>query len=466
MPIPKLVRPVYAESFRCTGTACEENCCKGWSVPVDKAAYDKLHNLPQSPLRTLIHASILLAPKDARPDEGFGKNGFAKLAMNEAGQCPLLSADRLCRVHAECGEEFLAHTCATYPRVVHSLGGYQEKSLTFSCPEAARLVLLDPNLSPPTARHAALLEGSQASADKPWLPPGFWLIRDAAVELVRNRAYPLWQRVFLLGVFCQRLDAIARGQLHRSVAQFLRDFDATVARGTLQKMMESQPVDDSAQLDVVLRLAGLMLNRSIVTPRFGECIHAFTTGIGNGPGATLESLTEQYNQVHGRYFAPFFARHPYILENYLINTMLRCQFPFGPEGMKEGAVPSFTQEYAQLTAQFALMKGLLIGVAGFHRERFAVEHVLHTAQAAAKHFEHHPEFLSLASQLLTERGMDGTRGMSILLRNAEPIAQRPATREKYVPAPSAGVGRTVLPAASLKDQGTRRQGPAERPTGA
>jgi lysine-N-methylase len=51
------------------------------------------------------------------------------------------------------------------------------------------------------------------------------------------------------------------------------------------------------------------------------------------------------------------------------------------------------RECAQLTAQFALIKGLLIGVAGFHGEAFSAAHVVHAVQAASKHFEHHPEFL-------------------------------------------------------------------------
>jgi lysine-N-methylase len=468
MPITRLIRPAYAENFRCIGSNCEETCCKGWSVPVDKAAHEKFQGLPESPLRALIHASVLLAPKDAKPEDGFGKTGFAKLVMNASNECPLLSPERLCRVHGECGEEFLPHTCATYPRIVHSLGGYQEKALAFSCPEAARVVLLDPNLSVPTARHAAAAaaDSIDSGEGRPWLPPYFWPIRDAAIELVRNRAYPLWQRLFLLGIFSQRLDAIAAGQLDRSVPQFLRDFDATVSRGSLQRMMEAQPIDHAAQLDVVLRLAGLMLQRSNVTARFGECIHAFTTGIGNGPGATFEKLTAEYTHVHDRYFAPFFARHAHILENYLINTILRCQFPFGTEGMKEGAVPTMTREFAQLTAQFALTKGLLIGVAGFHRESFSVDHVVHTAQAASKHFEHHPEFLKLAFELLAESKMDGARGTAILLRNAEPLAQKQASREKYAQEPYAGIGRAVFPATSSKGQAIRRSGPAPRPTGA
>jgi lysine-N-methylase len=202
--------------------------------------------------------------------------------------------------------------------------------------------------------------------------------------------------------------------------------------------METLPVDRSAQLDIVLQLAGMLLHRSNVLPRFVECIQAFTAGIGNGPKATLESLTAQYAVAHDRSYAPFFERHPYILENYLINTALRCHFPFGKSGSQLGTIPNTTREFALLTAQFALMKGLLIGVAGHHREAFSVAHVVHTVQAASKHFEHHPEFLNQAHTLLMENQMDGARGLAILLRNTEPAAPKPTVPSVHLPVPQVG----------------------------
>ena len=116
-------------------------------------------------------------------------------------------------------------------------------------------------------------------------------------------------------------------------------------------------------------------------------------------------------------------RYPQVLENYLLNTMLRCQFPFGRRHARPEAAPKMRQEFSRLTAQFALMKGLLIGVAGHHRENFSLDHVVLTVQAASKHFEHHPEFLNMAHALLMENRMDDARGMAILLRNATPAQQ-------------------------------------------
>jgi lysine-N-methylase len=431
----RLIRPEYAENFKCIGPACEDTCCQGWSIPIDQAAYEKYKNLPASPLLTVLNESVSLVPENAdsaRPDS------FARIEMNTTDRCPLLSGDRLCRIQMGLGETFLSSACATYPRIVQSFGGIEEKALALSCPQAARLVLLNPELLADSNQPGVYARRSAANEGESPASSIFSLVRESVLSLVRNRAYPLWQRLFLLGVLCQRLDAIGKGELKRTVPAFLGDFEATVATGALRTPMETLPTDGAAQLDVVLRLAGMMLHRSNVRPRFVECVQAFTAGIGNGPGATLETLAARYALTQSRYYGPFFARNPHILENYLINTILRCQFPFGREGMQAGAQPSMTREVALLTAQFALMRGLLIGVAGFHREAFSAAHVVHTVQAASKHFEHHPEFLKQAHALLVESRMDGARGLAILLRNAEPAAARPDSPAIHAPGPVAG----------------------------
>jgi lysine-N-methylase len=242
--------------------------------------------------------------------------------------------------------------------------------------------------------------------------------------------------MFLLGILCQRLDNIAHDDIRRAVPAFLRDFEVTIASGTLRIAMETLPTDHARQLDLVLQLAGLLLHRSNISPRFIKCIQAFTQGIGNGPGATLESLTAHYTTAHDHYYAPFFKKNPHILENYLINTIFRCRFPFGRDWVRTGATPSMAREFALLTAQFALMKGLLIGVAGFHREGLSAAHVIHTVQAASKHFEHHTEFLALSHDLLVESRMDSTSGLAILLRNAKSKTPRPTQPAIYAPGPT------------------------------
>ena len=235
--------------------------------------------------------------------------------------------------------------------------------------------------------------------------------------LLINREYALWQRLFLLGAFTRRMGALARGELDRGFAEVLRDFEAAVDEGTLRAAMDSIPANLEVQMELVLRLAGLQLARTHIGQRYLDTVEDFKRGIGNGPGSTMESLIACYAEAHDRWYEPFLRTHPHVLENLLINTVFRSAFPFGLKGGEVNAEPDVEREFALLVAQFALMKGLLIGVAGCYREAFGEEHVVRTVQSTAKHFEHHPGFLDEAYALLVASKLDNARGLTMLVRN-------------------------------------------------
>jgi hypothetical protein len=124
-----------------------------------------------------------------------------------------------------------------------------------------------------------------------------------------------------------------------------------------------------------------------------------------------------YASAYECFYAPFFLKHPHMLENLLINMIISRVFPFGaslfePETMLEPA-----RQFALLATEFAPTKGLLIGIASFHGEGFSVEHVVQTVQVVVKHFEHNSGFVPWSLQLLTSKGLDNAAGLTMLLRN-------------------------------------------------
>lgn len=82
---------------------------------MDRAASERFYALPASPLRTLIVASVDRSVADA------ANAPFSALRMNSANQCPLLTPERLCPIHAGLGESMLPGVCASYPRVGSSV---------------------------------------------------------------------------------------------------------------------------------------------------------------------------------------------------------------------------------------------------------------------------------------------------------------------------------------------------------
>ncbi len=341
--------------------------------------------------------------------------------MGPTEACPFHNEERLCQIQAELGEPFLSKTCAEYPRQTLWIDKFVDKTLAFSCPEACRLVLLNPDLFNQNLRTS---NGTNAdylnlddSASESDLVPHFWRIREFVIGLIRNRAYPLWQRMFLLGTFSRRLEAVLRGEVKGGLPALLDGFSAAVASESLRPSIETIPADLALQLGMVLELVKLRSSRALQSPRFVECIDVFAKGVGHEPESSLEIMTANYAAAYEQYFAPFFDARPYILENYLINMAYRKLFPFGLRFLDPAAKLEPAKEFAFLATDFALIKGLLIGVAGGYKEAFSTEHVVQTVQTASKHFEHRPEFLSNAHQLLVNLKLDNAHGLTMLLRN-------------------------------------------------
>jgi lysine-N-methylase len=132
----KLLQPGYFDAFQCIGSACEDTCCVGWIVHVDKSTFDKYQKCSDPECGTSLRTLITINENSSNDDD------YAKIAFNEPG-CPFLS-ESLCSIQQRLGEEYLSNMCATYPRVMNRVDEVLQRSLDLSCPEAARVALLDP----------------------------------------------------------------------------------------------------------------------------------------------------------------------------------------------------------------------------------------------------------------------------------------------------------------------------------
>jgi lysine-N-methylase len=409
-----MIRPDYAQQFACVGPACEDTCCAGWTVSVDEAAYKKYVSLPAGPLRALVDTSILRAAKESGQE---CPAAFATVRMLPSGEFPFHSPERLCRIHVEHGEQYLCRTCATFPRTMYIIDELAETELSLSCPAAARLVLLSPRLLPPAGAPGYQITWDEAATEMTPLRVYFWQIRTFVVTLLQNRRYPLWQRMFLLGTFSRRLDALVRREVNRSFPDLLRAFSRAVAARDLCASMETIQADLALQLGIVLGLIAQRVHNNFVSPRLHEVLGTFAKGVGHSRNASIENQAAGYANAYTQFYEPFFCRHPHILENYLVNAVLRELFPFGQKLFAPLAEPEPSRAFAMLAIQFALIKGLLIGVAGARGRKFCSADVIRTVQTVSKHFEHNQQFLSDAYALLEARGLNNAHGLTMLLRN-------------------------------------------------
>jgi lysine-N-methylase len=406
------LRPQYAKQFHCIGSECEDTCCHGFDVPIDRATYEKYQSLPGFQPHMDQHLVLITSnPTDSE---------HARIKLTPSFTCPFLAADRLCSIQKEHGEDYLSMACASYPRVTRRVDGLIEKALLLSCPEAARLVLLNPNLMQPDPSVAGdrspyyrfFRMGDQPAKTNGSPHQYLWEIRSLSLLLIQDRAYPLWQRLFILGMFCKRLKEITAAQQIELVPRLLKDYAEIVVQGRLRSSMDGIPAQTTLQLGVVMEVLHRQLDLELTDAshvRFRECVQDFLRGIRFNPASPIEICTPFYAEAHARYYQPFMQESPFILENYLINHVFRTRFPFGVSPQGEPNDP--LAEYLMMCIQYAVIKGLLIGMAGHYQEVFAAAHVVKLVQSFSKAVEHCPKFVG-ASNL----GLADANGMAILLK--------------------------------------------------
>ncbi|MEG1585151.1 MAG: flagellin lysine-N-methylase, partial [Anaerovorax sp.] len=135
----QIKQPQYFEKFHCIGGTCEDNCCIGWDVEIDQRTYKKYRRVKDRSLSLLFREKIF-----ENPDPYNVQIDYALVELGKGNRCPFLNDKNLCKIQGKIGEEYLSNVCATYPRMANEVDGIIEYSATVSCPEAAKLILGNP----------------------------------------------------------------------------------------------------------------------------------------------------------------------------------------------------------------------------------------------------------------------------------------------------------------------------------
>ena len=205
----KITVPEYYKDFCCIGGQCEDTCCAGWEVVVDETSA----------------ARFLAAPGELgqRLKEKLQLSGGEYTFPLENGRCPFLNEQDLCDIQTALGEAALCRTCRMFPRFEEEYGDLRELGLSFSCPEAARIML----------RQAGRPAFTKSENDEPvshpndFVPDYFDCIFSAREEMFRlifDETFSLPVRVALLLIFAEKLQKTVKRQNTRKAQKILEAF--------------------------------------------------------------------------------------------------------------------------------------------------------------------------------------------------------------------------------------------------
>ena len=360
--------PSYYAGFSCIGAECEDTCCRGWTVSIDSATYDKYHDHTHPDLAPMFRLAL---NKNPAPSAG---NNFGFLAMKPDGACHFQQEDKLCAIQKNLGAQALSTTCKLYPRYINQFGAQREHALGISCPEAARLILLNPEpiQFKMLARDAALDDGSFTSYRFPMQgdgDPGQIAVlndfRAVIIGILQYRALTLGARMMLLGVLLDEADKVVSAATFAHASELSPILSAVIGMLARPDALEAQFAQISSNMPRKLAITTSMMAQLLegyTSARLRECLLAAVEGLDAGPAdgrAPQEGRLKSYVMSYQAHYEPFFKDKQHIFENYLVNQVITRLFPF--------TRGSYLELYRELTFRLAALQMLLVGMAAKHQ---------------------------------------------------------------------------------------------------
>ncbi len=313
----RVFAPAYFREFVCDGAACGSRCCGGWSVPVDASTRRRWEALPQDARREIFSGIS-------------GEEAGWKTRHRENGNCFFLGEDGLCKLQKRYGEEYLPDICDAYPRVSYRFDGFIERSLTPTCPVAARLMLLRETPMDFVALEVPPRRGS--SVTRPPMEALRWEnrlqdLQRRAIALLQDRTRSFRQRFLSLGRFL----AILSTEFGEGLPT------KEELSGIKPELPETTPrVEGFSRLRYMAALLAELY----------EALDAY-------PPGRLDELARRLARDEAEIETALRKRHGHILENFAVNEWFLRLFPFA-------CVGDFLTNYRFFLLRFRLVEFSLL----------------------------------------------------------------------------------------------------------
>lgn len=357
--------PDYYPKFNCTGAQCEDTCCSGWwNVSIDRDTYEKYQRAENTELAPLFKLAV---SKNTLPSAN-DKNDFGMMQMKPDGTCYFLQADKLCAIHRHMGAEALSDTCRLYPRYLNRFGSQRENALGVSCPEAARLILLNPQpmqftaIAPEPAIDSKAFTSYRFPLQSDGDPQQITILNDfraVIIAILQFREISLGARVMLLGFLLEDAEKILFSERFAHASELLPTLETYVGMLAHPAQLEAQFVQIDPDIPYKLSVVNKLISQSLAgraSPRFKECLLAAAEGLA--ASGDVDAAT-QYKKNYAAFYRPFFQDKEYIYENYLVNQVITRLFPF--------TRGSYLDLYRELVCNLSVIQVLLVGMAAKHQ---------------------------------------------------------------------------------------------------
>ena len=408
----KILVPEYFLKFKCIGSNCEDTCCIGWKVDIDRKTYKRYKKCADFEMKNKLNKNVIRNRNQASDER------YAKIKLDDYAVCPFLNAEKLCEIQLKIGEQYLSNVCSAYPKVSNIINGVYEKSCFMSCPEIVRLALLNPEgisfietEEDENIRNIVDVVYDKRNYESTLdAKKYFEEIRTLIIQLLKTREYELWERLTIIGLLCDKLQKCIDDKEINKIPELINTFTSLTIDGTFKETLESIPTNINIQMELIKEIADQRIIKGVWNSRFLRCFDECLEGIQYNDEFTVEAIGQRYLEAYDKYYVSFMKKYDYILENYLVNHVFRRMFPFDMRG-------NIFDSYCLLVIYYSLIKLLIIGISAYKKEELKTDDIITLVQSFSKAVEHDGKFINDIIEMMKVNKFLNMSYMVILLKN-------------------------------------------------
>ena len=343
----KITVPSYMVDFKCIAGACEETCCAGWYITIDETTYKKYKKVKHPEMKKKLEKELVTK-------KGNSPECVAKIKLKN-NRCAFLDKDNLCEIYSTLGENYLSETCTMYPRNTNDLGERVELSLALSCPQAARIVLLQKEpIQFTTGEEEPLPIVGAKLGLKTKAPKHFedylLLIRQVLIAIWQESGYNIEQKWQLFEVVMKRFHHYQCQRAGKKLAEYIKEIQNDgISKIKLQEnnLLDEYLSEKKAKL-ILSSLIQIRASKKWPSASYEAWYNQVLQGLG-------EKLDAKAYKKGEEIFEEVLKRSPYIFENYFVNYIYERLVPINQKTVKESL--------EEMILYYACIRLHLIGIA-------------------------------------------------------------------------------------------------------
>lgn len=401
----KMIYPEYVEKFKCIGGKCEDNCCIGWDIDVDKITFKKYHKVKDESMRKMFQ-------KNVHNNEEFTNEAldYGRIKLNKQKRCPFLNEENYCLIQGKFGEDYLSSVCTQFPRVLNKVDDYYEMVLDLSCPEAARIILNSKEKIKFKEEEKSLGKFTMSGVLETYLEEFkytpikyFKEIRNFSVKIIQDRSLSISSRLYVLGDFISRLEEVSDKDIDR-IPNFIERYNIE----TISKEYERDDMNYALQVSFFKNVVdSLNIIEEIDSEKFRIMTREALKGFHINEEDDVVRNAGEYIGAFKEYTYEFIEKNSHIFENYFVNFIYNNLFPFSESDyMFEG--------YIMLLFRYSLMRFYLAGRFLLNKQD-SVDGMIDFIQVFVKSFEHDRNYRSEILEYIQENGFDNMEFAKMIL---------------------------------------------------